>query len=227
MVHELNPGYDLPSAAAIGNTPSWYSVAKQDLILELKQTTSCAATSDGWTSIAQDHYLTITVHFIIGWKLHSKVLETKVSYDSQTGEVICENIKNCLVEYDILDKVCIFTVDNAANIGLAIEMLEKSKIGCFGHSLNISAQKVMKSGMVARWLGKIRAIVIWFRRPKAKPVLKEKQELLSLPVKQLILDVKTSWYTTYLMITTFNEAFPAIQAAGMDPRLKKSIEKER
>ncbi|KAF0039009.1 hypothetical protein F2P81_009493 [Scophthalmus maximus] len=55
----------------------------------------------------------------------------------------------------------------------------------------------------------------------------EKQRLLNLPEHAVILDVKTSWYSLFLMVERFLEPFPAIQAASMDPRLKKSVEKDR
>ncbi|XDV12385.1 hypothetical protein PO909_001079, partial [Leuciscus waleckii] len=43
----------------------------------------------------------------------------------------------------------------------------------------------------------------------------------------VILDVRTRWNTLFLMVERFQEQFPAIQAASMDPRLKKSMEKDR
>ena len=50
---------------------------------------------------------------------------------------------------------------------------------------------------------------------------------LGLPEHSVILDVKTRWNSLYLMMERFLEMFPAIQAACMDPRLKKFMEKER
>ncbi|XDV25629.1 hypothetical protein PO909_029515 [Leuciscus waleckii] len=43
----------------------------------------------------------------------------------------------------------------------------------------------------------------------------------------IILDVRTRWNSLFLMVERFLEQFPAIQAASMDPRLKKSMEKDR
>lgn len=48
-----------------------------------------------------------------------------------------------------------------------------------------------------------------------------------LPQHSLIIDVKTRWNTLYLMIERFLEQFPAIQAAVMDPRIKRQFEKEK
>lgn len=90
MLRALNPRYKPPSEnqLSVDIIPAWYSVEVDKLTTELTQITHAAATSDGWTSASSDHYITVTVHYIQNFKLKSKVLETKVSYDSQTGKVI-------------------------------------------------------------------------------------------------------------------------------------------
>lgn len=134
----------------------------------------------------------------------------------------------CFVNFGIRDKIVAITVDNAANMGVAADILQVKKIGCFAHTMNLGAQQVYKSNQVAKWAAKIRSIVVWFRRAHmTKPVLKEKQELLGLPVQRLVLDVRTRWNILYLMIKTFLDQFQAIQAAAMDQRLKKGMERDR
>ncbi|XP_074523920.1 zinc finger BED domain-containing protein 4-like [Halichoeres trimaculatus] len=71
-------------------------------------------------------------------------------------------------------------------------------------------------------------MLVWLKRCSlAKPVLKEKQRLLGLPEHAVILDVRNRWNSLFLMVERFLEQFPAIQAASMDPRLKKSMERDR
>ncbi|KAM8762179.1 zinc finger BED domain-containing protein 4-like isoform 2-T2 [Acanthopagrus schlegelii] len=48
-----------------------------------------------------------------------------------------------------------------------------------------------------------------------------------LPEHAVILDVKNRWNSLFLMVERFLEQFPALQAASMDPRLKRSMEKDR
>ncbi|XP_029575894.1 zinc finger BED domain-containing protein 4 isoform X3 [Salmo trutta] len=60
----------------------------------------------------------------------------------------------------------------------------------------------------------------------SKTVLREKQQLLGLPQHSLILDVETRWNSLYLMIERFMEQYPAIQAAALDPRLRKAMTKD-
>ncbi len=72
-------------------------------------------TADGWTSIAQDHYLTVSVHYVREGSMKEKVLHTRAVYTSQTGEIVAEEIGDILDEFNIKDRVVAVTVDNAAN----------------------------------------------------------------------------------------------------------------
>ena len=55
-----------------------------------------AITSDGWTSITQDHYITVTLHNINQGQLKQKVLKTQAVYESQSGPVVAEQTKSWL-----------------------------------------------------------------------------------------------------------------------------------
>lgn len=48
-----------------------------------------------------------------------------------------------------------------------------------------------------------------------------------LPQHAMVLDVRTRWNTLYLMIERFVEQYSAIQAASLDPRLRRSMERDR
>ncbi|CAM4465200.1 unnamed protein product [Leuciscus chuanchicus] len=137
MIRALNPRYQSPSRDMLSNTfiPAWYAVEKENIKKELQDVGDVAVTADGWTSIAQDHYLTVSVHYVREGSMKEKVLHTRAVYTSQTGEIVAEEIGDILDEFNIKDRV---------------------------------------------WVGRIRAMVVWLKRSSlAKPVLKEKQRLLS------------------------------------------------
>lgn len=91
-----------------------------------------------------------------------------------------------MAEFNIQGKVAALTVDNAANMGVAARRLKMLKIGCFAHSLNLAAQKVYTEPTVSNWAARIRAVVVWLRKASlAKPVMKEKQHLLSMSIPLL------------------------------------------
>lgn len=181
MIRTLNPRYQPPSRDMLSNTfvPAWYAAEKERVKAELKGTTAVAVTADEWTSVAQDHYLTVAVHYVKEGEMKEKNLHTRAVYTSQTGQVIAEEIGDILQEFEVKEKVVAITVDNAANMDVAIRKMNVRKIACFAHTLNIAAQKLYNIPIIARWAGRIRAMVVWMKRSSlAKPVLKEKQRLL-------------------------------------------------
>lgn len=78
MIRALNPGYTPPSREVLSGTllPAWYDVEKKNLITELANVSKVAITSDGWTSITQDHYVTVTLPYVNEGQLKQKVLST-------------------------------------------------------------------------------------------------------------------------------------------------------
>ncbi|XP_034052456.1 zinc finger BED domain-containing protein 1-like [Gymnodraco acuticeps] len=181
MLFTLNPNYTPPTRDYLTNhlIPSWYEIEKSNIITELSEVSHVALTSDGWTSIAQDHYLTVTAHYLVEGKMRQKVLQTKAVYKAQTGIVIAEEIADVLTDFGIFDKIVAVTVDNAANMDVAIHRLQFVKLGCFAHTLNLAAQSLYSLAIMSQWIAKIRALV-WIKRSSmAKTVLQEKQAILS------------------------------------------------
>lgn len=181
MITALNPRYQSPSKDMLSNTliPAWYAVEKENVKKELQDVRDVAVTADGWTSLAQDHYLTVSVHFVREGAMKEKILHTRAVYTSQTGNVIAEEIGDILDEFNIKDKVVAITVDNAANMDVAVKKMNIRKIACFAHTLNIAAQKLYTIPVISKWAGRIRATVVWLKQCSlAKPILKEKQRLL-------------------------------------------------
>ncbi|KAK0153100.1 hypothetical protein N1851_005234 [Merluccius polli] len=83
--------------------PAWYQVERENFISEFRDVKKAAITADGWTSLAQDHYITVTVHYTKQGKILGKVLRTKAVYEAQTGAVVAEEIEEILQEFGISD----------------------------------------------------------------------------------------------------------------------------
>ena len=111
--------------------------------------------------------------------MQQKVLKTKAVYRAQTGCVVAEEISDVLSEFGISDKIAAITVDNSANMDVAIKHLRYVKLRCFAHTLNLAAQSLYSLNSVSQWVARVRTIVVWMKRClMATVVLQEKQDLL-------------------------------------------------
>ncbi|KAK7881000.1 hypothetical protein WMY93_032395 [Mugilogobius chulae] len=208
MVRTFDSRYKPPSRDSLANRliPAWYQVERDNLMSALREVSTVAITADGWTSLVQDHYLTVTLHFVNKGTVLGRFYKPRL-FTRQTGDVRVQTASGLEI-----DKVVAATVDNAANMDVALRKLRIRKIGCFAHTLNLAAQKINRCNTISNWAARVRSIVVWIKRcHMAKVVLREKQQLLNLPPHALIMDVKTRWNSLYLMVERFYEQFPAIQ----------------
>ncbi|KAL7724710.1 hypothetical protein ACLKA6_014000 [Drosophila palustris] len=108
----------------------------------------CAATTDEWTSRANDHYLTVTCHFLTNdFQMKSAVLSTdKLQNDQdQTTERIASSLHKILFEWGVESKVSAIVTDNAASMIKACVILQKRLMPCFAHTLNLIMQDQLEN----------------------------------------------------------------------------------
>ncbi len=173
------------------------------------------------TSRATDRYNTITVHYIKDWELVSKVLQIEKMWGTHTDENLAIELDTTLDKWNIVGKVPTCTIDTAANIGKAVEISGIDiKVDCYVHTLNLASMKTID---ISRNFTKYICPVVGFmhRSHIGAEVLTEKQTGLGLKEHSLIMDVKTHWNSTYLMVERFLEQRPAILAAVLDPQVKR------
>ena len=75
----MDPQYDLPSSKYFLKIaiPLLYEETRQKLACDLKEVGFFLATTDMWSSITGEPYLSYTVHYISPeWKLETKCLQT-------------------------------------------------------------------------------------------------------------------------------------------------------
>ena len=103
--------------------------------------TSCAFTSDLWTSRADDSYISLTIHYIDEqFRLHRWTPFCQyLKEESHTGENICSYLTDMTDDINIPDKVQEFCVtDNAANMKLAVRSSELCGYPCNNHTLQLA-----------------------------------------------------------------------------------------
>ena len=91
-----------------------------------------------------------------------------------------------MIEWDISEKVAGSTTDNAKNIANAVKTFDMFNMPCIGHTNQL---KSFKLDLVSKMLGRLQMSAGHFHRsPKASAKLHEKQQLLGLPVHNLLND---------------------------------------
>ncbi|KAL5714914.1 hypothetical protein ACHQM5_016815 [Ranunculus cassubicifolius] len=172
-------------------------------------------TSDLWTSIANDGYISLTAHFIDSdWKLQKRVICFSYMPSPHTGNKICEKIHSLISDWGIEKKLFSITLDNATS-NLTFVSLLKSQLNlqnallcdgdyfhirCCCHIINLVVQfglEVIDSSVV-----KIKESIKYFRGSQGrKQAFYDVVKLLSLPcAKGLRQDVSTRWDSTYYML---------------------------
>ena len=180
----------------------------------------CSVTTDLWTARHQVRgFLSLTCHAIDDeWVLRSMVLNTREVAVDHTAENVSATLKEMMIEWNIKDKVVGSSTDNGKNIVNAMKILGIFNMPCVGHTLQLSVLKSFQLGPVSKMLIRLRSIAGHFHRStKAAAKLRE-QQLLGLPVHELINDCNTRWGSTYSMLKRFIEQQQPICAVFLEDR---------
>ncbi|XP_053374052.1 E3 SUMO-protein ligase ZBED1-like [Mercenaria mercenaria] len=98
-------------------------------------------------------------------------------------------------------------------------------IGCFAHTLHLASGRALDLKEVHQVLAKMRSVVsLMHRSTTASALLNKKQKMLQLPENKLLIDVRTSWNSSYLMVERFLEQQVTILATLTDDTIRKQPE---
>ena len=225
MLKTIEPRYKLPTRATFTDSalPALYKETKAKVMESMCKASRVAITSDAWTSVATESYVTITAHYISkDWQIVSHVLQTRAVYESHTGAHMARLLLDVVEEWQLTDKSVVLVTDNAANMICAAEIGKFPHVKCFAHTLNLAAQRALKLPTVSRLLGRVRRVSAYFHRStKAKHLFEENQKAvlkLTSPLK-LITDVATRWNSGHDMMERFLQLQAAVHATLLSPAL--------
>lgn len=125
-------------------------------------------TTDSWTSINNENFVAITVHWLDDSQEHgaltlcSNLLDCIAFNDCHTAINLCSLLPDKFEEWEIQDKLSVIISDNAHNIVAAIKKGNWRDLGCFAHTVNLIAQKGPKE--IEDTLVKIRKKVEFFKQ---------------------------------------------------------------
>ncbi|KAJ0981634.1 hypothetical protein J5N97_009889 [Dioscorea zingiberensis] len=214
----LQPLFKIPSRNTIrSDIMKIYDTEKSKIMDLLKKNSSrVAITTDMWTASNQKKgFMAITAHFIDNnWNLQSLVLRFLYVPCPHTSAVLSKELLKCIFDWNIERKLSTLTVDNCSTNDAIVDILV-SKLNpshlllrgklihmrCCAHILNLIVQdglKVMGDG-----IERVRdSVAFWTATPKRQQTFKENVQLLNINYsKQLMLDCKTRWNSTYLMLS--------------------------
>ena len=112
-----------------------YELLKTKLKTILNEVDYVFLCTDGWSSISQDSYLTVTAYFIDkDWIPKRIVLTTSVLEDRETSVNIKSFLKRVIDEWQLEEKIVVVVTDNASNMVGAIKdadfISEKTNTTC-------------------------------------------------------------------------------------------------
>lgn len=139
LIRFLDSRYTIPSRRTIERTliPNKYESTRSKVFELVSKAKHVAITSDIWTSMNTESYLTVTVHFFdTKLQLRTFVLNTKKLTAKHTAQYLSEVLKSIFDDWNILTKVCAIVTDSGANIKAAVRLLKIGHIPCTAHKLN-------------------------------------------------------------------------------------------
>ena len=143
-----------------------------------------------WSSIGLKPYISYTLHYIDqDWQIQSLSLSTNFLPEDHTGHVIAEALEATLEEWELSSnqQVCL-TTDSGSNVIAATNILNWTRISCFGHNLHLAITKAIQNdGRCSRAIGVARKIVSSFSLSwKRRRDLTKAQINLKLPQHSLV-----------------------------------------
>ena len=188
------------------NKKQMWKIIEQDAI-------SIAVTTDGWTSIKQDKFWTVTGHFLTSdFKPMTVCLNVIELSGTHSADRIDDMVLQPIVDQCKTPILCAIT-DNGSNAIAAITVSNiPNRLPCAAHSLQLCIKGFMMK-FFEDLITKLKSIVKHFSKSAAAV---EQLTSLQLSLKEyegktplrLVKDVKTRWNSTFSMIgkNMFNES---------------------
>ena len=191
-----------------------YNVTVNGLKRDLARAPSHSFTTDAWTNVKMQSFITTTVHYIDPEKveLRKYVLDTNYVTESHTSDKLCREMEETEERWQLKNVTGVS--DNAANITNAFVKHGIPHLGCFAHTINLCVSKGLDVDQVKRLTGKVRTLITTFKHSYLKTEeLRKNEKLLDLKELQLVQDVATRWNSVFYMFDRLLAVYPAVYAS--------------
>ena len=159
-----------------------------------------------WTSRSGQGYFSLIAHYVTSeFEMKHSSLQCHHMPGTHDHSHLSGAISDSLCEWCIdADKdVTAFTTDNDSNVVKAVEDLDKIRLPCAGHTLNLSVQKAFEVQAVQKAISRSKKVVEHFNKSQPhREELENKQEMLELPKHKLIQVILTeqAYYNMFLCV---------------------------
>ena len=216
----VEPEYTVPShQTMMRRVNKMYGEVKDSLLKILRGQSFVAITTDAWTSLANDSYVTITAHYITKeWKMMSAFLDTSEMEEKHNAENLAIRMQLISMDWDLDGKISACVHDNASNIVAAGELCDEwQDLPCFAHTLQLAINKGFAIADVNALIKAASRLVKFFKKSsQATTALQRFQVRAELPNHRLIQWCKTRWNSLYEMFNRLDEQKSAIQMVLSD-----------
>ncbi|XP_039051009.1 zinc finger BED domain-containing protein RICESLEEPER 2-like [Hibiscus syriacus] len=218
FVSGLQPLFKVPSRNTVKtDILKIYEFERQRTMKLLGRNTSrVAITIDMWTANHQRKgFMAVTAHFIDDqWNLQSQIMRFIYVPCPHTTDVLAEMLYGYLCDWNLDRKLSTLTVDNCTtNDSIIHKLLEKLPLRslmlkgqlfhmrCCAHILNLIVQDGLS--IIEEGIERIRdSVSFWGASQKREQRFEEAAHQLGIEyTKKLIIDCKTRWNSTFLMLS--------------------------
>ncbi len=225
----LDKKYKMPTRIHLRQVllPEAFNKIQRKLKETLTQVEAACLTTDLWTSTSNSSFMAITVHY---WDereecLSAAVLDCHRVQGRHTADLIRDEMKRILDDFNISNKVLAVITDNASNVKKAIKEMDLRRLSCYAHCLNLTVLDSIKAIPSLQELrDKVSRIVKLTRQSTvAKETLDKIQVEMGKKPKRLVQDVVTRWNSLYLMLERFLELRDAISILLTKPGMDQDM----
>ena len=212
LMAAMEPEYKVPCRQTLTSRLDSMKVELAKTVeAELAAVSSLSLTTDIWTSISNDAYISVTASYITNdWKLINRTLDNKPMDERHTQENISTRLKTSAIEWGIAQKVNAVVQDGAANMNDTAYDNGWTDVNCLAHKLHLSVISAMginkvTNNPISKCVGAVSHLVGHFSRsPLASNELNNRQTAMNIlgdngqPLKP-VQHVKTRWNSVYDM----------------------------
>lgn len=207
LMNLIEPNYEIPCRKTIcTRIEQLYENKVNDTKNKLGSINGIALTTDGWSSLAIDSYVTYTGHYFDkNWILCNVTLSIEEMTESHTADHLKDEIIEILEKWNLTNKVTGITHDNASNITNAVKNLENQfnlySSRCAAHTNQLAIKKGLDENVCCRLLKTVSLIVAAFRQsPKRSKALQLYLQQTGQKQLTLLQSCPTRWNSSLAML---------------------------